>query len=1057
MLSPALPGKMKQSKLSERLKIFAQAFAPVAGHPSPKLSLQSFTGASSAFAAAALADIDVEPSVADGEKKRVPLVFVVTPGLPEADSLVSDLEILEKESDFRVLEFPPSLEGDPSSTAARLKVAAALDAYKLRPYPFVIVAPFIALEEKVTCGSEIAHSVIRFELNGASVPFSGIVEKLTAAGYERTAEVVAPAQVSVRGGVLDVWSPDSEKPVRAEFFGEELESLRIFDPATQISIKKIDSAEISPVNISSDMSHGALHPVTELLPDGATVLWLEHNSYAWNKYNVRNAARTIWTGDPAPRGVPGVSFHTSPLPGFAEVDARAARRPELLDEIRNRLKNYLASAKKKGAVISEDDNLSGGFDLQGENGLVVVSRSDRIFAHRSHRVLRRGALATVGERLTEDFDLEPGELVVHVDYGIGRYLGTTEIEVDGRKSEVFSVEYDGGAKLHIPVDHAHLLSRYVGIKGENVKLHRLDGKRWTKEKNAVQSAVRDLAASLLETQARRSVVKGFEYDLDQPGIAEFEASFPYEETEDQLRAIEDVKRDMSSAKPMDRLICGDAGYGKTEVAMRAAFIAAMNGKQVALLAPTTVLVEQHYETFLARFDNTPIRIEVLSRIQTDTSKQGTYARIKSGATDIVIGTHAILNSKVQFKDLGLIIIDEEQRFGVKDKERLKRMRLTADVLTMSATPIPRTLYMSMTGMRDLSLLRTPPRERVAVETKVVRDSDATVRRAIERELARGGLVFYLHNRVATIENVADRVHSLVPQAGIEVAHGQMRPELLAEKMRRFAKGLSNVLVSTTIIESGVDITGANTILVDRADTFGISALYQLRGRVGRGARQGYAVFLLPESGAIDSDARERLNALQKHAGLGAGFNLSLRDLEIRGAGNLLGTEQSGHIAAIGFTLYCQLLQRTISRLKGDEVPRIVDVSFNIDFLDFSPGTKDGDNSGACLPYDYVEEEAQRMDFHKRLSETNSLAQVRKLHKELADRYGKLPAAAARLVKLAEFRILCAEQGIRRIDVRNGKAVFYRDGEQDHAFVGKVTGSTVDRKLASLAKLLIMNA
>ncbi len=1040
---------MKQQEMSERLKVFASAFISVMDNPSPKLSLQSFTGSSSAFAAATLA-------VCNDSQKGMPLVLAVTPGLPEADLLISDLEILEKEVNFRALEFPPSLECDPSSTAARLKVSAALDAYKIRPYPLVVVAPFVALGESVAQGSEITKAIVHLDLNKASAPFSELVEKLIASGYERAPEVVSPGQVSVRGGVLDVWSPDWDKPVRAEFFGDEIESLRVFDPASQISVRKIESAEISPISISQEEASTQKRCLTDMLPDGVTVLWLEHNSYNSNKYKVENAARVIWTGDPAPRGVPSVSFQTSPLPGFAEVDTRAARRPELLDEVRNRLRSYVSAAKKKGALVSEDDNLSGGFDVQGEKSLVVVTRSDRIFAHKSHNVVRRGAVAGVGERLTEDFDLEPGELVVHVDYGIGRYLGTTEIEVEGRKSEVFSVEYEGGSKLHIPVDHAHLLSRYVGIKGDNVKLHRLDGKRWTKEKTAVQAAVQDLAASLLETQARRSVAKGFEYDLNQPGVAEFEASFPYEETDDQLRAIEDVKHDMSSPKPMDRLLCGDAGYGKTEVAMRAAFIAAMNGKQVALLAPTTVLVEQHYETFLSRFDNTPIRIEVLSRIQTASSKQGTYARIKSGATDIVIGTHAILNSKVQFKDLGLIIIDEEQRFGVKDKERLKRMRMIADVLTMSATPIPRTLYMSMTGMRDLSLLRTPPRERVAVETKVVRDTDTTVRNAIERELARGGLVFYLHNRVATIENIASRVHALVPKARIEVAHGQMRPELLAEKMRRFSKGQSNVLVSTTIIESGVDITEANTILVDRADTFGISALYQLRGRVGRGARQGYAFFLLPESGAVDSDARERLNALQKHAGLGAGFNLSLRDLEIRGAGNLLGTEQSGHIAAIGFSLYCQLLQRTISRLKGEDVPKIVDVSLNIDFLDFSPGTKDGDISGACLPYDYVEEEAQRMDFHKRLAETNNLSQVKKLHKELADRYGKLPAAATRLVKLAEFRILCAEQGIRRLDVRNGKAVFYRDGEHDHAFVGKITGTTVDRKLASLAKILITN-
>jgi len=706
-------------------------------------------------------------------------------------------------------------------------------------------------------------------------------------------------------------------------------------------------------------------------------------------------------------------------------------------------------ARRRGALVLEDDELSGGFEVPG---LVVVAKRDRVFAHRSKAPARR-AVAVHGERLGENLDLEPGELVVHIDYGIGRFEGTTEVEVGGQRSEVFTIAYADGAKLHVPTAHAHLLSRYVGVKGEEVKLHRLDGKRWVKEKAEAQRSVQDLAAALLETQARRAVVPGFAYDVETEGVAAFEAAFPYEETPDQAKAIADVKHDLAAAKPMDRLVCGDAGYGKTEVAMRAAFIAAMNGKQTALLAPTTVLAEQHYETFLARFDGTPVRIEAMSRFQGDETKKGTRARLLSGATDIVIGTHALLSAKMAFHDLGLIIIDEEQRFGVRHKEFLKRLRATADVLTMSATPIPRTLYLSMTGARDLSLLRTPPRERVATETKIVRDTDPTVRDAVVRELARGGQVYYLHNRVVTIDRVAARLHALVPEAKIEVAHGQMPAPMLAAKMQRFARGDVNVLLCTTIVESGLDIPRANTILVDRADRFGIAELYQLRGRVGRSSRQGYAYFLLPEEGLVDAEARERLDALKKHAGLGAGFNIAMRDLEIRGAGNLLGREQSGHIAAVGFQLYCQLLQRTVARLKGDKVPELVDVTLNFDFLDFSPGSADVDAHGACLPYDYVEEEAQRVDFHRRLAETTTRGAVKKLRAELADRYGRLPKAALRLVKLAEFRVLCAEAGISRLEVHAHRAVFYRAGSRDPVYVTRVEGSTPDRILASLAKLL----
>ena len=1044
----------------KRFERFAKAFGAGVPEGAPAVAYPSLTGSAAAFAAATLAT--------DGGG----VVLAVTAGLPEADVLFTDLESIADEAGVRVLEFPPAIEDDNGSVAARLKVSAVLGAYAIRPYPLVVVAPVMALREGVASAETVRKAVVTLSLppaarsdNGTASGFSDLQKRLLLAGYNRVVEVSAPGEFSVRGGVLDVWSPDEECPVRAEFFGDELESLREFDAATQISVRKIDEACFSPVSIgsSSQTSQSSpckdLLPLFSLLPSGSTILQLDYNDYAGEievllkrdagADAVSSAFRLVYTGDPAPRGVPTVPFVTSPLPGFAEQRVTDAM---LVERVREGLKRYLAAARARGALVVEDDGLGGGFACEG---LVVVAKGDRVPGAR-RRVVAGGtrfrAAIGAGERLTDAMDIEPGELVVHLDYGIGRFLGSTEVVVGDTRSEVFTVEYADGAKLHVPVAHAHLLSRYVGVKGETVKLHRLDGKRWTKDKTDAQRAVADLAAALLETQAKRAVVPGFAYNVEEDGVAAFEAAFPYEETPDQTKAIEDVKRDLSSQKPMDRLICGDAGYGKTEIAMRAAFIAAINGKQTALLAPTTVLAQQHYETFLSRFEGTPVRIEAMSRFQTDDEKRGARARLASGAADIVIGTHALLSAKVHFHDLGLIIVDEEQRFGVKHKEYLKRLRATADVLTMSATPIPRTLYLSMTGARDLSVLKTPPRERVATETKIVRDSDATVRAAITRELARGGQVYYLHNRVVTISRAEKRLRALCPTAKIDVAHGQMSTSMLADKMRRFAEGRTDVLICTTIVESGLDITRANTILVDRADRFGIAELYQLRGRVGRGSRQGYAYFLLPEEGLVDSEARERLDALRKHSGNGSGYNLSVRDLEIRGAGNLLGSEQSGHIAAVGFSLYCQLLQRTIAKMRGEAVPELVEVSVNLDFIDFSPGTADPD-SGASLPYDYVEEEAQRMDFHRRLAEAVTVKDVLRLRRELADRYGRLPPAAVRLVKLAEFRVRCAAKRVARIDVTGSRAVFYLRGSREPSFVERVQGTTADRKIASLFKMI----
>ena len=1018
-----------RERMKEALRQFASHFTPPGLESGGAVCVSSLVGAADAFAAASLAEAGTR------------VVLAVTPGLPDADRLADDLRILSA----CVLEFPPPLDGDRSALGARLKTIAALRAWGMRPYPCVVVAAYPALATPIQ-----AEGVKPLSLLIGSERLESVAHKLSEMGYSRTVAVEQEGDYSVRGGIIDAWSPGEEFPVRAEFFGDELESLRSFDAATQISIARLDGATLLPVKETGDAPETTT-TLLDILPEGAVVLALEHN-----EYNLGEVKRPcIYTGDPAPRGAAAFEFPTAPLPGFAELGADEAHHPELFDAARQRLERHIASAEARGDTVVRLDDLSGGFETHfgGDGkGLLVVTKADRVFTKKKVRRVRGAGGANAGARLNDFDDLEPGEYVVHVDYGIGRFIGSSEIVVDGRRSEVFTIEYAEGAKLHVPAAHAHLLSRYVGVKGESVKLHRLDGRRWTKDKLAAQKAVADLAAALLETQAKREITPGFKYDVECDGLDAFEAAFPYEETPDQAAAIAAIKSDLAAQKPMDRLICGDAGYGKTEVAMRAAYIAAMNGKQVAVLAPTTVLAEQHFETFTSRFDGTPVRIESVSRFQTAGTHEGTFQRLATGVCDIVIGTHALLTRKAAFRDLGLIIIDEEQRFGVKHKEFLKRLRATADVLTLSATPIPRTLYLSMTGARDLSLLRSPPRERVAVDTRIVTDSDEIVGAAIESEIARGGQVFFLHNRVTTIGKVEKRLKAIVPEARIVVAHGQMDNRTLARKMRDFEQGRYDVLLSTTIIESGIDIPRANTILVDHAETFGLADLYQLRGRVGRSSRQGRAVFLLPSAGLVDSDARERLAALKRHGGLGSGFNLAVRDLELRGAGNLLGSEQSGHIASVGFGLYCQLLQRTISAMKGETVKDIVDVKLNLDFIDLSPASED-EESAAALPYSYVEEDAQRMGFMKRFAEAMDLKGVKALAAELKDRFGAPPPAAKRMIRLAELRVLCAEAGIGIIDAKDRRAVLYRNGSREVDSVVDLKGHSADRKITDLLSAL----
>ncbi len=1071
--------------MSALLQLFRNALLAALPPGAERLAAPHLPGASAALTGATLAH--TAPSQ---------LCLVVVDGMAEMERIHGDLCAIARESGVVSLPLPPAITDDSDCAALRRQAVQALHKHRTptdnaTPHPLVLVATLHALMQPIPLPEALNAASLSLQ-QGMRFNFDKLVESLTALGYARTMDVDMPATLAVRGGLLDVWAPGAPAPLRAEFFGDTLESLRAFDPTTQRSTTQLATALLPPC-MERELPTTTLF---DTLPHGLVVLWIDHDQLrasalfppdrtrqhlAWDEILRCIAERTpslqLFCGDPPPPATPTLPLAIATLPGMAELGASVAHHPELLMQARHHLLDDLNQRATNGekvllfadtagtcellanelgaesSVVIQRATLSGGFSLPG---LTLAAQPD-LYAMRKQTTRRTTAANTIrGGRVERVADLEPGDLVVHLDHGIGRFLGSTEIQVGGERSEVFTLEYAEGTRLHVPVSHAHLLSRYVGVAGHKAKLHRLGGRRWTRDKADAERAVADLAASLLDTQAQRQVVAGRAFNPEPVWLREFEATFPWQETEDQVRVIAEVKADMAATRPMDRLVCGDAGYGKTEVAMRAAFIAVMNNMQVAVLVPTTILAEQHYETFRERMESFPVKVGILSRFHSNSRRAVMLEEVRNGKVDIIIGTHAILSDQIIFQNLGLLIIDEEQRFGVKHKEKLKLARRIVDVLTLSATPIPRTLYMSMTGARDMSLLQTPPRERVAVETKVARDADTVIRNAIMLELNRRGQAYFLYNRVLTIQLMRERLVRLVPEARVAIAHGQMPSGELAQAMRDFESGAVDVLLCTTIVESGLDIPRANTILIHRADRFGIADLYQLRGRVGRSFQKGFAWLLLPEHGHVDAEARQRIAALQKYSGLGAGFNLALRDLEIRGAGNLLGAAQSGHIAAIGFGLYCQLLKRTIARLKGEPPPLLIAVDLDIDFLELSPGSLTPE-SAACLPYAYVEDEAHRMTLHRRIAEITSIKELRLLQQEITDRYGKPPAPMLRLLHLSELRVRAAQREIGRIETRAGKVYLYKNNERAPLtfkhHLPRLTGTSADQHLASLLKIV----
>jgi len=910
--------------------------------------------------------------------------------------------------------------------------------------PFVLITLFQCLEKKVPRFGK--PTLLK---TGDEHPPDQIFQSLENSGYTLDVEVYEKGHAARRGGIIDLWPPTAENPVRIEFFGDEIDSLRTFDPATQCSIEKISSIEILPLNAQGDTT------LTEFLPENTLHIFsnVEAASSRWPSIQLGHI-----TSDTTPIDLAPYETNLKPVSGHHRPDAAEQQRKLFFQTLEKLISKgwkidiYMeteGSAERLKEVYKPSASihvglLHGSF-ISKEQKYICLTEADiyGYAAKTAHVQKKKAVLQAPGARVAEWTDIQPGELVVHVDNGIGKYMGLMEINMAGKRQEMLLLEYADGARLYLPTGQAHLMTRYTGLGNATPKLHSLKGKRWQNERASAEDAIEDLAAKLLETQAARALQKGRTCGTDTHWQSEFENAFPYMETTDQLTAIDAVKKDLQSSLPMDRLICGDAGYGKTEVAMRAAFKMVMEGRQVALLVPTTILAQQHFDTFTERMAAFPVCVEMLSRFRTRAEQNETVKRLREGDVNIVIGTHRLVSKDIQFNDLGLVVIDEEQRFGVRAKEVLKHIRNQVDVLTMTATPIPRTLYMSLTGARDMSTIQTPPQERQPIETIVLEYHDDIVREAILLELARDGQTFILHNRVQTIGKFSKRIEQLVPEARIEYAHGQMSENQLSDIMHRFVRGLFDVLISTTIIESGVDIPRANTILVDRADRFGLSDLYQLRGRVGRARQKAYAYLLLPPHGVLSDEARARIEALKQFGGLGAGFRIAMRDLEIRGAGNLLGAQQSGHIAAIGFDLYCQLLKRSVARLQGKKVPPLIDASVDLDFLNRSPSSEAGetpairtagvppalsDKSGAYIPYIYIEDENLRVKLYGRIATLTKETEVRTLKKEFADRFGKLPIPMKNLFEIARIRIAAANAGVQSIRTHGEKIILTRNGK-----------------------------
>ncbi len=985
-------------------------------------TLDGVWGGSLALVAAALAH-------------RVPAtLLVVCPFPDQVDELLDELALFTPHTAERF----PAWETMPEEWVAhdttfgdRLRILKRLGG---SDPPRLVVASVQSLLQPVPpAGSLRAHS--RSLRVGEALDIDELARWMVESGFHGTSAVELPGEFSRRGGIVDIFAPDWQAPVRVELFGDQVESLRRFDVATQRSLASLEAVEVTMLDPSG--RHRA--HLSDFVPPASW--WLLSEPEAFREEGI-NYLRRI----DHPEKVHHVDSVLEQIVRFPTVTASAVAAGSLETTCRLKIESVERFSGEIGKVRAELD----GVGMNQEVFLVCPTEAEaqrlaEVFAetrltregrlhfpighlHHGFRLVpagivlvgsgelfRREDLRRPGPRrltraLDSFLDLREGDLVVHVAHGIARYRGMEVLEKGRQVEEHLVLEFAEGTKLYVPSSKIGLVQKYVGGTKSRPALAKLGGNLWQRRKRAVQEAVTDLAVEMLEVQAARAAQRGIAFRHDTEWQQEFDAAFPYEETGDQLAAIAAIKEDMQRSRPMDRLLCGDVGYGKTEVAMRAAFKAVDAGYQVAMLVPTTVLAEQHYRTFSGRMASFPFEIAVLSRFANRKQQAEIIERLAEGSVDIVIGTHRLVQPDVRFQNLGMVIIDEEQRFGVEIKERLKSIRTLVDVLTTTATPIPRTLHMALTGLRDISNLETPPADRLAVETRVTRFDPELIRHAVLRELSRGGQIFFVHNRVEDIEIVARKLRDIVPEASLRIGHAQMPEGQLEKVMVDFVHHRFDLLLATTIVESGLDIPNANTMFIDEADRYGLADLHQLRGRVGRYKHRAYCYLLVDQNKHLTPNAARRLKAIEEFSQMGAGFALALRDLEIRGAGNILGTQQSGHIALVGYELYCQLLEDAVRRLQ--HLPPRTSVDVDVDL----PGE-------AYLPRGYVSDMRQKIDLYRRLGRVATREELADLLAEMADRFGPLPEPVRWLAALAELRFEAHAWGVRSIHLEDGYAVF----------------------------------
>ena len=863
---------------------------------------------------------------------------------------------------------------------------------------------------------------------GLTIDRDFIIGDLMEKGYIMASVVAAPGEMSVRGGIIDVFSPDMEFPVRIEFFGDEIESLRFFDVGTQLSVEELHDLQICPA-----IEPGEGVNMFELLSE-STVVLNEPDDIERQYSSIEDlliSRRTV-SFTSLPIEGEGIDIGLKGLSGFGLLREERSSLEDFITKVvhmshdhslvmvcssesqAKRLQELFYEQDSVASILSYNDILRTRFSpviTVGEisrgfvHGRTLILAESDIFGER--RKFRTSRKSNVSDLISSIEDFREGDLLVHIEHGIGRFTGIKKERIEGFEDDFITIEYQGGDKLSVPLERINYVQKYNAPEGVKARIDKLGGRTWSRTKKRVEAKIKDMAERLIKIYARRTSATGTTYSIDTELHSEFDGFFPYEPTPDQLTSIREIKSDMENPLPMDRLLCGDVGYGKTEVVARACFKAVYDGRQVAILVPTTILAEQHYENFVARFSAFPIKIDFLSRFKTKAEQMQTLRALAGGDVDIIIGTHRLLGKDVHYFNLGLLVVDEEHKFGVSHKEKIKAIKSHVDVLSLSATPIPRTLHMALSGIRSMSTIETPPEDRMAVKTTLARFGADIIRDALARELGRGGQAFFVHNRIKDIYRIGKFIQDLVLEARIGVAHGQMKEKELEQVMHRFFHREIDILVSTSIIGSGLDIPSANTIIINRADRFGLADLYQLRGRVGRSNVKAYAYLLIPGEDSITEEARKKLEAIQEMGYLGAGFRLALKDLEIRGAGNMLGAQQSGHIEAIGFDLYMEMLEQAVSELKGEKTAPKIETELDL-------------NITALISEDYIESPELRLSLYRKIATAKKVEILQKILNELRDRFGPPPEKTRRLIEIMELKVMASGLSITKIQNVSGR-------------------------------------